>query len=546
MERESLEVDVLFVGAGAASLAGAISLKRKLKTAGREATILVLEKGEDIGNHQLSGAVMDMRALKELEPQFDTLGFPYESEVTDDEMRYFTNNGSYAFRGLLLPKPFHNHGNRIVSLYKVVRWLKELAEKEGVDVYPGFAADSRIEENGKVVGVRIRDMGIDKNGEKKSTFTPGMDVRAKVTLFAEGPRGSLAKQLIKDHNLDAGKNPMTYGTGFKEIWEIKNDMKGKVIHTMGMPLMKGGQYGGGWIYGLPDKKLSIGFVIGLNYRDPRFDPHAAYNQWKKHPFMQQLLDGGTLVRYGAKTVPYGGYFAMPKMWGDGFLILGDSAGFLNSARLKGIHLAMKSGMLAAESVFTAIEKDNFSDAQLSLYNDLFEKSWAREELYGMRNFHQAFEGSFWAGFLKAGIITLTNGKFPGGRAKNHFDHEHYRKLQAGEEGQTASNAMQFDDKLTFDKLKGAYYSGTLHDEDQPSHLKILDPNICVTKCETEYGNPCQRFCPVQVYEWDREKKKVNINFSNCVHCKTCDIADPYQIINWTVPESGGGPKYVEM
>lgn len=547
MDRETLEVDILYVGAGAASLSGALLLKRKLKAAGRDASILVLEKGEEIGFHQLSGAVMDLRALRELVPAFDELGFPHDGEVREDELRFLTTSGSRAFRGAFLPPTFHNDGNRIVSLHKVVRWLKDLCEKEGVDVYAGFAADSVLyDERKAVTGVRIRDMGIGKDGSQKPTFTPGMDVKAKVTVFSEGPRGSLTKKLIEELKLDAGKNPMTYGTGFKEVWEIRQDLAGRVVHTMGYPLWEGGQYGGGWIYGLPDKKLSIGFVIGLNYKDPRFDPHAAFNRWKAHPYVKALLEGGTLVRYGAKTVPYGGYHAMPKMWGDGFMIIGDSAGFLNSARLKGIHLAMKSGMLSAEALAVALEKDQFNDAQLSLYKELFEKSWARDELFEVRNFHQAFEGSFWWGFFKAGMITLSKGKLFGGRAGNHFDHEHYRKLRPGENGNTASNAVGFDDKITFDKLKGAYFSGTLHEEDQPSHLKILNTDTCATKCAEEYGNPCQRFCPAFVYEWDASSRKVNINASNCVHCKTCDIADPYQIIDWTVPEGGGGPKYVEM
>jgi electron-transferring-flavoprotein dehydrogenase len=546
MDRETLEVDVLYVGAGAASLTSAIALKRKLKAAGKDATILVLEKAEEIGNHQLSGAVMDLRALRELQPDFDAAGFPSDGEVTDDELRFFTESGSFALRGLLLPPPFRNHGNRIVSLYKVVRWLKDLAEKEGIDVYPGFPADSYLEENGKIVGVRMRDMGIAKDGSHKSTYSPGMDIRAKVTIFGEGPRGSVTKKLISERKLDAGKNPAAYGTGFKEIWEIKQDIAGKVIHTFGFPLLAGGQYGGGWIYGLPNRHVSIGFVLGINYRDPRFDPHASFNRWKLHPYIKNLLEGGTLVRYGAKTVPYGGYFAMPKMWGDGFLIIGDSAGFLNSARLKGIHLAMKSGLLAADAIFAALERNDFSDGQLSLYNQLFEKSWARDELYELRNFHQSFEGNFFVGFLKAGFITLSKGKMFGRRLGAHADYQQYRRLNANEDGQTASNPTPVDDKITFDKLKGAYYSGTIHDEDQPSHLKILDPEICATRCAAEYGNPCQRFCPVFVYEWDREKKRVNINASNCVHCKTCDIADPYQIIDWTVPEGGGGPKYVEM
>ncbi len=546
MERDVLEVDVLYVGAGAAALSSALTLKRKLAAAGTEATILVLEKGEEIGHHQLSGAVMDLRALRELQPDFDAKGFPSQGEVTDDELRFLTAKGAFALRGLLLPAPFQNHGNRIVSLFRVVRWLKDLAEKEGVDVYPGFAADSRLEENGRVVGVRMKDVGVDKHGKHKSTFAPGMDVRAKVTVFAEGPRGSLAKKLVAERKLDAGKNPMTYGTGLKEIWETKQDLAGKVIHTAGFPLLEGGQYGGGWIYGLPDQQVSIGFVVGINYGDPRFDPHAAFNRWKQHPFVKAILEGGTLVRYGAKTVPYGGYHAMPRMWGDGFVMIGDSAGFLNSARLKGIHLAMKSGMLAADAIFEALQKNDVSEASLARYGELFEKSWARDELFEVRNFHQCFEGGFWGGSLKAGMIVLSKGKLLGGRLGAKADHEHYRKLRAGEDGQTASNAVAFDEQLTFDKLKGAYFSGTMHDEDQPVHLKVLEPDVCATKCTEEYGNPCQRFCPANVYEWDREASKLVINASNCVHCKTCDVADPYQIIDWTVPEGTGGPKYVDM
>lgn len=547
MDRDTLEVDVLYVGAGAATLTSAISLKRKLKAAGKEATILVLEKGEEVGHHQLSGAVMDLRALRELEPNFDALGFPHDGEVTDDELRFLTKGGSHALRGALLPKPFHNHGNRIISLYRVVRWLKDLAEKEGVDVYAGFAADSRLEENGRVVGVRMKDMGVDKHGQPKSTFTPGMDVKAKVTVFGEGPRGSLAKKLIAERKLDSGKNPATYGTGFKEIWEVKQGIPGKVIHTAGFPLLEGGQYGGGWIYGLKENKVSIGFVVGLNYGDPRFDPHAAFSRWKTHPFLKAILEGGTLVRYGAKTLPYGGYFAMPKMWGDGFLIVGDSAGFLNSARLKGIHLAMKSGLLAADALYAAIQKDDYSDGTLAEYHRLFEASWAKEELYEVRNFHQCFEGSgFWTGSLRAGLIVLSGGKLLGARRGAHADHTQIRRLRSGEDGQKASNAATFDEKLTFDKLKGAYFSGTMHDEDQPSHLKVLDPNICATRCREEYGNPCQRFCPAYVYEWDDASRQLRINASNCVHCKTCDIADPYQVIDWTVPEGTGGPKYVDM
>jgi electron-transferring-flavoprotein dehydrogenase len=546
MERDTLEVDVLFVGAGASALSGAIALKRRLKASGREASVLVLEKGADIGDHQLSGAVMDLRALRELQPDHDALGFPSECEVADDELRLFSKKGSFALRGLLLPPPFHNAGNRIVSLYRVVRWLKDLAEKEGVDVYPGFAADSRLEEGGKVVGVRMKDVGVGRDGEPKPTYSPGMDVRAKVTVFAEGTRGSLLKKLLAERRLQEGRNPMTYGTGLKEIWETQQDLAGKVVHTAGYPLLEGGQYGGGWIYGLPGKRVSIGFVVGINYGDPRFDPHAAFNRWKLHPFVREILEGGTLVRYGAKTVPYGGYFAMPKLHGDGFLIVGDSAGFLNSARLKGIHLCMKSGMLAAEAIFHALEKSDFSEASLAEYERLFERSWAKEELWAVRNFHQGFERGFWRGSLLAGFTVLSKGRFPGGRLPARPDHEHYRKLAPGEDGQTPSNAVPFDDRITFDKLKGAYYSGTMHEEDQPVHLKVLDPSICAARCTAEYGNPCQRFCPAFVYEWIAPENRLQINASNCVHCKTCDIADPYQIIDWTVPEGGGGPKYIDM
>jgi electron-transferring-flavoprotein dehydrogenase len=545
VEREELEVDVLLVGAGPATLSAAIQLARGAQAAGQELSILVLEKAEDIGYHTLSGAVMDPRAMRELFPNFLEDGCPVESEVTFDCVDLLFSGGG-KFRLPVTPPQFKNHGNYIVSLYKVVRWLKEQAEALGVEVYPGFAASEVLYEGERVVGVRTRDAGVAKDGSQKAHFEPGMNVRARVTIFGDGTRGNLTKGLISKLGLDADSNPQIWETGIKEIWSIPpergDELLGSVIHTALHPLgLKG--YGGGWIYGQQGSKLSIGFVVGLDHKDAALDPHALFVRWKQHPAIAKLLEGGKVERYGAKTIPGGGWFSLPRLFGDGFVLVGDCAGFVNMARLKGIHLSMKSGMLAAEAVLEALAADDTGAARLGRYAELVEGSWIKAELWGVRNFRQAFASGMLAGSIDAGIQMVTGGRGLVARRVAHADYEYTERIE-----RSVLTKPTYDDGLSLDKLTDVYHSGAVHEEDQPSHLVVTDPDICVTRCTQEFGNPCQHFCPAAVYEWTEASAAagVMINASNCVHCKTCDILDPYQVIEWAVPEGGGGPKYIDM
>jgi electron-transferring-flavoprotein dehydrogenase len=429
--------------------------------------------------------------------------------------------------------------------------MASIAEDKGVLVVTETpAAEPRLE-NGRLVGVRTGDKGVDKHSEMKPNYQPGADCRAKATVLCEGPRGTLSKALETTFGLTVGRNPQIYSTGVKELWEVPagRAQKGRVIHTMGWPLPQD-TYGGGFLYGLDESRWAAGFVTGLDAPDPTNDPHRMFQRWKSHPLVRSLLEGGKPVAYGAKAIPEGGWWAMPKLSADGLLIAGDSGGFLNGARLKGIHLAIKSGMLAAETLFECLLANDFSRERLGKYEARVYGSWAATELRKVRNFHQGFEGGLLAGMLGAGIQMLLGGRdLFGDRLKNEPGHARMRKLAQRYPG-GKPEPQKYDGVLTFDKLADVYLSGTKHDEDQPVHLLVADRTVCATKCREEYGNPCQHFCPASVYEMvpadEPGEVRLQINASNCVHCKTCDIADPYQIITWVTPEGGDGPDYKDL
>ena len=561
-ERESLEMDVLIVGAGPSGLATALRLSQLIEKHNAEIDagtrqgqklsteeIYLLEKGKEIGSHLLSGAVLDPRSIVELCPDFtspDSSARSFSTPVSADGVYFLTETGQ--FKAPITPPFFENHGNYIISINRLSRWLGEKVEASGVSVFTGFSGEKLLMEDGRVVGVQTDDKGLDKEGKQKSNFEPGYELRSKITVLAEGTRGSLTKELIAAKNLNAGKNPQVWALGIKELWEVPPGRiePGTVIHTAGWPLTMD-QFGGGWLYAMPEGRISLGLVSGLDYSDPRFDPHEAFQRYKTHPLIRRILEGGKMLKYGAKTVPEGGWWAMPKLVTDGAMIVGDSGGFLNSQRLKGIHLAIKSGMLAAESIFEGLKSGDLSEAGLASYTNSVESSWVKEELWKVRNHHQAFDGGMLKATFHVGLQLFTGGRGLKDRYDNRAGHEHLHKL--GANGNAAQQPFVPDGKLTFDKLTDVYFSATKHGEDQPCHLVITDTNICNDRCTKEYGNPCQHFCPAAVYEMVEEKtggKKIHLNPSNCVHCKTCDIMDPYQIINWVTPEGGGGPSYDNM
>ena len=554
VEREQLEADVLIVGAGPAGLSCALHLANLIKkhnAAGAKPelsaeNIYVLEKGREIGAHQLSGAIMNPKALAELVPDFEKSA-PLDTPVTDSAALLFTQGSSFRFP--ITPPPFQNKGNYVVSLNKIVKWLGGLVEAAGVNVFKEFGGAELVYENGGVAGVITEDKGLDKNGKPKDNYTPGYELRAKVTVLAEGTRGSLTKKLVAEKKLD-NINPQSYGIGIKELWDVHPERiaPGYVAHTLGWPVSMD-MYGGGWIYGLANNRVSIGLVLALEYADPQFDPHAAFQKWKTHPHVKKILDGGKLVRYGAKSLPYGGWYAMPRNTVDGALIIGDSGSFLDSQRLKGIHLAIKSGMLAAETIFEALKFCDTSTKTLGKFQERVEKSYVRDEMWKVRNFHQSFQHGMFGGFIHTAFQQITGGRGLVDPMRAEAGYQHYKKLNGAANTGKAEERFKGDGKLTFDRLTDVYHSGTRHNDDQPSHLHVADFNICATKCVEEYGNPCQYFCPAAVYEMAKEPSgglKLKVNFANCVHCKTCDIADPYQIIDWVVPEGGGGPNYEGM
>ena len=553
VQREQLEADVLIVGAGPAGLSCALQLANLIKKHNESGArpelsaenIYVLEKGREIGAHQLSGAIMNPKALAELVPDF-AKSAPLDAAVTDSAALFFTKGSSFRFP--ITPPPFQNKGNYVISLNKLVKWLGGLVEATGVNIFKEFGGAELVYKGQGVAGVITEDKGLDKNGKPKDNYTPGYELRAKVTVLAEGTRGSLTKKLVAEKKLD-NINPQSYGIGIKELWDVQPGRikPGYVAHTLGWPVSSD-MYGGGWIYGLSNNRVSIGLVVALEYADPLFDPHAAFQTWKTHPFVKKLLDGGKLVRYGAKSLPYGGWYAMPRNTVDGVLIVGDAGSFLDSQRLKGIHLAMKSGMLAAETIFQALKTGDTTARTLGIFQDRINQSYIRDELWKVRNFHQSFQHGMFRGFIQSAFQQVSGGRGLVDPMRSEAGYKHYKKLDGAKRTAGPEERFKGDGKLTFDRLTDVYHSGTRHNEDQACHLHVLDANVCVTRCLEEYGNPCQYFCPAAVYEMAREKDalKLKINFANCVHCKTCDIADPYQIIDWVVPEGGGGPNYEGM
>jgi electron-transferring-flavoprotein dehydrogenase len=560
--REVMDVDVLFVGGGIASLSGALHLSRLIKRHNEEVAksgtgrkldeimIAVLEKSAYIGSHSISGAVLNPVALKELIPDYLEKGAPLEGAVKKEQILFLTRKGRIP--SPITPPPLNNHGHYIVSLSKLAEWMGKQVEEQGINIFPGFAATEVLYEGQRVMGVRTGDKGIDIDGSRKSNFEPGIDLHAKVTVFGDGSRGSLTKTLIQKYKLDEAQNPPGYEVGVKEIWELPEAKlePGQVIHTLGYPL-KADSFGGGFIYGMKENRVSIGLLTSLDYCDPYMDPHRVFQKFKLHPYIAEILKGGKVVQYGAKSVPVGGFFSMPCPVFEGGILIGDAAALFNGMKIKGIHYAMKSGMLAAETILEALLKNDFSLNQLKNYRTTLAHSYIHKDLYKVRNFHQAFQKGFWLGMVKVGLQYVLGGRILKNRLLAGPDYAHLKKVMEYYGTQSPTEAqkgeIKFDGERTFDKQTDVYYSGTTHEEKQPPHLKILDLNICYTRCREEFQNPCVRFCPAGVYEMEVDestgKQNLKLNFSNCVHCKTCDIKDPFENITWVPPEGGGGPKY---
>ncbi|MGH9534293.1 MAG: 4Fe-4S dicluster domain-containing protein [Terriglobales bacterium] len=544
-EHPVMAAAAVIVGAGPAGLACALRLAQLLDQHAGQAglpskdEILVLEKGREVGAHLLSGAVMDPCGLAELWPDFAREA-PLASPVTTDAAFFLTPDRSWRFP--ITPPPLRNHGNYVISLNRLGKWLGEKVEQAGVTIFPATGGAELLFDGDRVIGVRTDDKGRDKQGRPKANFEPGYDLQTPWVVLAEGPRGSLTKQLLDRAGL-GGANPQVYSLGVKEIWEVPPGRMraGEVAHTMGWPLA-GDMYGGGWIYGLSDRQISIGLVTGLEYLDPATDPFVLFQRFKTHPWVRHFLEGGEMVRYGAKAVPMGGYFALPPAAGPGWMLIGDAAGYLNSQRLKGIHLAIKSGMLAAEAL--CAHWTGGGEAAALAFPRRVQASYIGKELWSVRNFHQGFEHGLARGLLHGAAQMATGGRGLRARYPAIAGHLRMRKLQAL--ATPPPPPFVPDGRLTFGKMEDVYHSGTRHEEDQPAHLLIQDTDICNNRCTWEYGNPCQHFCPAAVYEMvpgPDGGKQIHLNPSNCVHCKTCDIMDPYEIITWVPPEGGGGPNY---
>ena len=550
MEREAMEYDVVIVGGGPAGLAAAIRLKQLAAEAGVETSVCVLEKGSEIGAHILSGAVLDPRALNELIPDWKERGAPLNAPVTGEQFMFLTEAGAIKLPVFLLPRATHNKGNYIISLGNLCRWLGRQAEALGVEIYPGFpAAELLYRDDGSVKGVATGQMGVSRTGEHKADYQPGMELHAKYTFFAEGCRGSCTKQLLERFELREGRDPQTYGIGLKELWEIpaERHRQGLVVHTAGWP-MDNRTYGGSFLYHLENNQVAIGFVIGLDYENPHLSPFDEFQRFKTHPEIRRHLEGGKRISYGARALVEGGLQSLPKLVFPGGALIGDCAGFLNVPKIKGSHNSMKTGMLAAEAAFAALQRAGKAapEPELEAYPRAFETSWVREELHAARNFRPAFaRWGLIGGTLYNGVEQFLGGRAPWTLHHRHGDHETLKSKDA-----CAPIAYpKPDGELTFDKLSSVFVSNTNHEEDQPVHLVLRDKSIPVTVNLPRWDAPEQRYCPAGVYEIVSEEggeARLQINAQNCVHCKTCDIKDPTQNIDWVTPEGGGGPNYPNM
>jgi electron-transferring-flavoprotein dehydrogenase len=548
---DTISTDVLIIGGGPSGLAASIHLADILKQRGHNERILLIEKGSSIGSHILSGAVIKPSVFKELLPDVEFSEIPFNTKVTKDSMKWLTEKRAITV-------PFHlpymsNKGNYVASLGQICKYLAVKAQEKGVEIYPGFAVDEILYKDGKVTGAKTKDTGLDHQGHQLENFQAGTRIEAKITIFAEGTRGSLTKMLIKKFNLNKDRNEQVYSLGVKELWTVPqgNIEAGQIYHTMGYPL-NFDEFGGGFIYGLKDNKVAVGLVVGLDYKDPSFDVHDAFQIWKTNPFVSKILKGGKLVEYGAKTLPEGGHYAIPKLYVDNALIIGDSAGLVAMPALKGIHLAIRSGMLAAQATADALSNNDTSEKSLRQYEILINNSAIHKEMYAVRNFRQGFAKGLIIGGMHFGTQLITGGAGFFGRLRSHADSQTTLKLSEFKKKpfkERFKGKLEFDKVLTFDKVTDVYYSGVYHDEQQVVHLHINDmENFNAINIE-QYGAPEQFFCSSEVYELHTNKdgkKELRIHAENCMHCKTCDIKSPGEGITWVVPNGGNGPDFQNM